>query len=81
MSEIGNYFMLVTVDGDGVLSRTFRDVSTAALNGFLAVLKIYNADVPYFFFVTSVDVENLTVTFGEISFVADDIDGYPAISE
>ena len=81
MSEIGNYFMLVTGDDDGVLSRTFRDISTAALNGFLAVLKIYTAGVPYFFFVSSVDVENLTVTFGELSFVAEYMDGYPTISE
>ena len=27
--EIGNYFMVVTVDGDGNLDRTFRDINDA----------------------------------------------------
>lgn len=79
MAEIGNYFMLVTADSDGVLDRTFRDLSTAVMDGFMVLLKIENAGVQYFPLVSSLDVENLTIVFGELSFVAEDIDGYPAI--
>jgi len=78
--EIGNYFMIVTVDGDGVLDRTFRDIATAAQGNFLVVLKVENAGVLYYPVIASVDVENLTVVFGENTFVASDMDAYPEIS-
>lgn len=81
MSEIGNYFMVVTADGDGVMDRTFRDIANAAQDNFLIVFKFENAGVVYYPFISTLDVANLTVTFGEITFVATDMDDYPAISE
>lgn len=81
MAEVGNYFMIVTADSEGVLDRTFRDIAQAAMDSFLVVLKIENAGVIYYPFLVSLDIENLTVAFGEFNFVAEDIDGYPVISE
>ena len=77
MSEIGNYFMVVT-DIDGQLDRTFRDINDAINRNCLVVLKVDNEGTTYSMFLTSITPASFAVEFGNVGFEAADIDGYPA---
>ena len=76
---IGNYFMLATIDSDGVLNHTFRDISDALSNGCLVVVTGDSSGVIGYSLISTIDRENLALEFGSLSFTAEDIDAFPVI--
>lgn len=80
---IGNYSMVVTVDGDGILSKTFLEIETAVKQGMIVTIFGDGGTSFTVSFVTGTSRGESTFvisTHAGNDYVAESLSGYPVLS-